>query len=45
MRLANGKVVPPSIGREVTAMTILEVIALLDLLATIVFGILGYIKK
>ena len=31
--------------REVIAMTALEVIALLDLIATIIFGILGYIKK
>ena len=31
--------------REVIAMTALEVFALLDLLATIIFGILGYIKK
>ena len=31
--------------REVIAMTFLEVIALLELLATIIFGILQYMKK
>ena len=30
---------------EVIAMTVLEVLALLNLLCVIVFGILGYIKK
>ena len=38
------KVVPPK-TREVIGMTTLEVFALLDLLCTIVFGILGYLKK
>ena len=33
------------LSREVTVMTILEVIALLNLLATVIFGILMYIKK
>ena len=38
------KVVPPE-RREVICMTILEVIGLLDLLCTVIFGILGYLKK
>ena len=37
------KVVPP--GREGIRMTVLEVLALLNLICAIVFGILGYIKK
>lgn len=37
------KVVPP--GREGIHMTVLEVLALLNLICAIVFGILGYIKK
>ena len=36
-------VISPKKG--VTVMTILEVIALLNLLATVIFGILMYIKK
>lgn len=34
-----------SLIKGVTVMTILEVIALLNLLATVIFGILSYIKK
>lgn len=30
---------------EVIAMTLLEVLALLNLICAIVFGILGYVKK
>ncbi len=38
-------VVPPSIKREVIAMSTMEVFGLLQLIAPIVFGILGYMKK
>lgn len=39
------KVVPPTITREVIWMSIYETLLLFQLITTIVFGILGYIKK
>lgn len=39
------KVVPPSMRREVIVMSLSEALLLFQLIAMIVFGILGYMKK
>ena len=47
IKSANGekKVVPPSMRREVIVMSLSEALLLFQLIAMIVFGILGYMKK